>query len=61
MLCSLAIVHSSHQTALADRCRHKEIEMIESIKHAAFVAISGAITLGIAVGMAVAMNPATWR
>jgi hypothetical protein len=41
--------------------QHLEIEMIEAIKHAAFVAISGAITLGIAVGMAVAMNPATWR
>jgi hypothetical protein len=29
MLCSLAIVHSSHQTAVADRCRHQEIEMIK--------------------------------
>lgn len=35
--------------------------MIESIKHAALVAIFGAITLGIAVCMAMAMNPATWR
>jgi hypothetical protein len=35
--------------------------MFEKIKHAALVAIFGAITLGIAVGMAMAMNPATWR
>jgi hypothetical protein len=61
MLCSLDIVHSSHQTAVADRCNTRREKMIEAIKHAAFVAISGAITLGIAVGMAVAMNPATWR
>lgn len=35
--------------------------MIEAIKNAAFVVISGALILAIAVGMAVAMNPATWR
>jgi hypothetical protein len=27
--CSLSIVHSSHQTAAADRCKHQEIEMIK--------------------------------
>jgi hypothetical protein len=35
--------------------------MIEKIKHAALVAIFGVVTLAIAVGMAMAMNPATWR
>ena len=35
--------------------------MIKTLKEAAFVVVSSAITLGIAIGMAMAMNPATWR
>jgi hypothetical protein len=35
--------------------------MIKTLKETAFVAIGFILVLSIAVGMAMAMNPATWR
>jgi len=56
-----AIVHPSHQTAAADRCRQQEIEMIEKIKQVVFVAVAFVVIMTVSIAIPMAMNPATWR
>jgi hypothetical protein len=43
MHCCFAIVHSSHQTAAANRCKHKEIEMSDKIKELLIGAVIGVV------------------